>query len=268
MSEERGWLLERQNGFLRQTEWVTVDNGMLTWTGDSLRALRLARREDGDMLATIVEDAERITEHLWPPGPDISQVPALAPATHCEHFADIKMATHLLSREGKPTLLLCDACAETLRQKGEPVKKIEHWLWGFPVVLTGESTTISRPVVAGEDIQVPYSCVDFRLPAHFTFDPENTEEQAEIERRAAEHLKTCTRCNKALLETEVTGEVREFHFKCGNPDGEHEWSVMAKPTFDIDFSPLCMADGCSYNGVYVGDNQAEIAKNPADLLDN
>lgn len=52
-------------------------------------------------------------------------------------------------------------------------------------------------------------------------------------------------------------DVREYRFKCGNPDGNHEWSVMAKPTFDIDFNPLCMADGCSYNGSFVGENPAE-----------
>lgn len=37
-------------------------------------------------------------------------------------------------------------------------------------------------------------CPDFKLPAHFTFDPHNKEEQTEIQRRAELHMQTCTRC--------------------------------------------------------------------------
>lgn len=66
--------------------------------------------------------------------------------------------------------------------------------------------------------------------------------------------------------TEVVGEVREYRFRCSNPDAHHEWSLMVKPTFEVDFNPICIADGCSYYGVYVGDNPAEIATDPVELL--
>lgn len=62
---ERGWLLEKGSGSTPQ--YAMVDNGMLAWTkpGDHGKALRLARKEDADALAEIMEDADRIVEHAW-----------------------------------------------------------------------------------------------------------------------------------------------------------------------------------------------------------
>lgn len=39
------------------------DSGIFDWTPDAFKALRLARKQDGDMLAGIISDAERIVEH-------------------------------------------------------------------------------------------------------------------------------------------------------------------------------------------------------------
>jgi hypothetical protein len=59
---ERGWLLEKmhEGGIW----YITVDQ-VLTWTTDPLKALRLARREDANMLAEIVDDCEKVSEHQW-----------------------------------------------------------------------------------------------------------------------------------------------------------------------------------------------------------
>lgn len=60
---ESGWLLERRvNG---KIEWMAIIGGMWEWTDDSTKALRLARRQDADALAEIIEDAEYVTEHQW-----------------------------------------------------------------------------------------------------------------------------------------------------------------------------------------------------------
>lgn len=57
-----GWLLEKMR---EGSVWyVTVDQ-LLTWTADPNKALRLARREDAEMLSEIVDDCERIAEHEW-----------------------------------------------------------------------------------------------------------------------------------------------------------------------------------------------------------
>jgi hypothetical protein len=46
--------------------YLSVDPiGVFEWNADHLHALRLARREDGDALATIVDDAESVQEHMW-----------------------------------------------------------------------------------------------------------------------------------------------------------------------------------------------------------
>ena len=43
--------------------------GFFQWSPDNLKALRLCRREDGDALASIVDDTEAVEEHGWyPPG--------------------------------------------------------------------------------------------------------------------------------------------------------------------------------------------------------
>ena len=60
---ESGWLLEKhENGTIL---WIGVIDGLFQWTEYSTLALRLARREDGDKLAEIIEDADSITEHTW-----------------------------------------------------------------------------------------------------------------------------------------------------------------------------------------------------------
>lgn len=59
---EYGWLLEKSAA--GDIWYVTVDQ-LLTWTTDPLKALRLARRADAEMLCEIVEDCERIGEHQW-----------------------------------------------------------------------------------------------------------------------------------------------------------------------------------------------------------
>lgn len=39
------------------------DDGLFGWTADPYKALRLARKIDGDMLAEIISDADRVVEH-------------------------------------------------------------------------------------------------------------------------------------------------------------------------------------------------------------
>ena len=59
---ESGWLLEKM--YEGSIWYVTIDQ-LLTWTTDPNKALRLARREDADMLATVVDDCEKVSEHQW-----------------------------------------------------------------------------------------------------------------------------------------------------------------------------------------------------------
>lgn len=59
---EQGWLIEKMDG--GQVWYVTVDQ-LLTWATDSLKALRLARRQDADTLCEIIEDAEKVAGHQW-----------------------------------------------------------------------------------------------------------------------------------------------------------------------------------------------------------
>jgi hypothetical protein len=64
MPDETGWMLEKSD---KGANWfIGVIDGMLGWTTDPNKGLRLARREDAEAIATICEDAERISEHLWP----------------------------------------------------------------------------------------------------------------------------------------------------------------------------------------------------------
>lgn len=59
--DETGWLLERGD----PPKYLCVDGGIFSWTDDASRALRLARREDGDALAEIIDDAWHVVEHRW-----------------------------------------------------------------------------------------------------------------------------------------------------------------------------------------------------------
>jgi hypothetical protein len=74
MPDETGWMLEKSvNG----ANWfIGVIDGILGWTTDPNKGLRLSRREDAEAIATICEDAEKISEHLWP---DMSKFRAAHP---------------------------------------------------------------------------------------------------------------------------------------------------------------------------------------------
>ena len=62
MADERAWLCE--NGEVSPS-YITVEYGCLTWTKDPLKALRLARRADAEMIAEICDDVWRVAEHMW-----------------------------------------------------------------------------------------------------------------------------------------------------------------------------------------------------------
>jgi hypothetical protein len=60
---EGGWVLEK--GSTGAPFYMAVIDGLLDWTQDHMKALRLARRADGDALAEIIDDAERVCFHEW-----------------------------------------------------------------------------------------------------------------------------------------------------------------------------------------------------------
>ena len=60
---ETAWLLEKREG--GKVCWIGVIDGFLQWTDDPNQAIRLSRRQNGDRLAELVDDTERITEHQW-----------------------------------------------------------------------------------------------------------------------------------------------------------------------------------------------------------
>lgn len=63
---ETGWVLVKYVEPGRTIHYMSVSNaGTFEWTTDNLKALRLARREDGDALARIIEDADAVEEHGW-----------------------------------------------------------------------------------------------------------------------------------------------------------------------------------------------------------
>jgi len=65
-----GWVLEQGD---RPRRYLGVILGILDWTTDPAEALQLARREDADALAEVVEDADRIVP------PSASEEPARSP---------------------------------------------------------------------------------------------------------------------------------------------------------------------------------------------
>lgn len=74
--DESGWLLEKMHE--GNVHYVCADN-VLQWTDDPNKALRLARRDDAEALATIVEDCEKIASHEWvPPAATSPQPPKAA----------------------------------------------------------------------------------------------------------------------------------------------------------------------------------------------
>lgn len=60
---ESGWCLER--GTLWHPQYLTVAQGRGHWTSTHLEALRFARREDAERVASLFRDAERVVEHIW-----------------------------------------------------------------------------------------------------------------------------------------------------------------------------------------------------------
>lgn len=62
-TEESAWLIERRTPSL---QWLFVDGEIFSWTSDSLKAIRFARRADAEQVASVIgEDAEYVTEHAW-----------------------------------------------------------------------------------------------------------------------------------------------------------------------------------------------------------
>lgn len=63
--DQTGWLVER-NMAAEGQEYLFVDPvGLLAWTTDNLKALRLSRKSDAESLVAIAEDAVRVAEHAW-----------------------------------------------------------------------------------------------------------------------------------------------------------------------------------------------------------
>lgn len=66
--QESAWVLVKYIGEARTIQYLTVDPvGVFDWSPDNLKALRLCRRQDGDALAAIIDDAEAVEEHGWGP---------------------------------------------------------------------------------------------------------------------------------------------------------------------------------------------------------
>jgi hypothetical protein len=63
--DETAWLVEKEIE-PAGVPYLTVEAGILNWTTDPNKALRFARRADADKICEIVEDADRVTEHMWP----------------------------------------------------------------------------------------------------------------------------------------------------------------------------------------------------------
>jgi hypothetical protein len=64
---ETAWLLEGElDERTSQQTYICVDGGILAWTTDPNKALRLSRRADADALAELCDNCWRVTEHMWP----------------------------------------------------------------------------------------------------------------------------------------------------------------------------------------------------------
>jgi hypothetical protein len=61
---EKAWVLEK--GSPSDPHYATVlESGCLGWLKGNYNALRFARRRDAEMMAEIMEDADRVCEHEW-----------------------------------------------------------------------------------------------------------------------------------------------------------------------------------------------------------
>src|SRR5207247_643095 len=60
---ETGWCIE--HGEARAPKYLSVLDGHWNWNPDHLKALRFSRRADAEMVATMVNEVDRIAEHSW-----------------------------------------------------------------------------------------------------------------------------------------------------------------------------------------------------------
>lgn len=61
---EKAWLVEKDIGGF--PNYLYCDGiGLLSWTPSNQKAMRFARKEDADSIVSIVEDADRVAEHMW-----------------------------------------------------------------------------------------------------------------------------------------------------------------------------------------------------------
>jgi len=67
MTEQFGWILVKYVGEARSIRYLYVTTGgIFDWSENPSHALRLARREDGDAITRVIEDADAIVEeHAW-----------------------------------------------------------------------------------------------------------------------------------------------------------------------------------------------------------
>lgn len=61
---ERAWLVEKTIKGYPHYLYVPC-TGLLDWTSSNSQAIRFARREDASMMCNLVEDADRVAEHMW-----------------------------------------------------------------------------------------------------------------------------------------------------------------------------------------------------------
>jgi len=61
---ELAWLVEKTIKGCLHYLYVPC-TGLLDWTPSNSKAIRFARREDADMMCNLVEDADRVAEHVW-----------------------------------------------------------------------------------------------------------------------------------------------------------------------------------------------------------
>jgi hypothetical protein len=62
---EYGWLIEGKLTARGPIYLFVESNDMLGWTHDDKLAVRFCRRADAEQIARLIEDCERVAEHLW-----------------------------------------------------------------------------------------------------------------------------------------------------------------------------------------------------------
>jgi hypothetical protein len=63
-NSESAWLVEKTvNGFPHYLYASCL--GLFEWTPVNSKAMRFSRREDADMICNVVEDAEKVAQHVW-----------------------------------------------------------------------------------------------------------------------------------------------------------------------------------------------------------